>query len=134
MLKTVTKEIQSFIPSKEKNDKQPTTIFYIPLSKGKYDSYMDKLTEVKKNKVISKFDQASRILFELCLAPNPAKGNAYILNAMIDGKPIDMITDKAQAIDYLLGLEDIESANEIVDRLRGSFSLTEDEEKNSDGQ
>lgn len=132
MLKTVTKEVQSFIPSKEKNDKQPTTVFYIPLNKGKYDAYMDKLTEVKKNKVISKYDQSSRILFESCLTAN--KDGIFILNAMIDGVSTPSIKDKTIAIDYLLGLEDIESANEIVDRLRGSFSLTEEEEKNSAGQ
>jgi len=128
MLKTVTNEIIKFIPSAERTEAKPTTVCFKALSKGQYDSFLNSLTEFKRNKLTSKTDRASEILFRLCLAPD--EDGVIVYNAFMDNKEVPKIEDKELAIKYLLGLSDIESANEIEQAMRGQIVLEDAEEKN----
>jgi len=133
MLKTVPlNEVVTYVPIVERGTAKPTKINFRPLSKRTYDEYLDSLTEQKKNKLVPKIGKSGEFLFRKCLTSDQ-KG-VFIYNAFIDGKEISEITDKEEAIRFLLGLADVETANEIEREMRGFSTLDEDEEKNSGGQ
>lgn len=129
MLKTATRKVVEFIPNKEKGSDKPTTIFYRPMSKAEHDAFLDSLTNFnRRGKLESKMDKRFELLLRKQLEKNEA--GHYVLNAIIDGKEFATIDDKEQAIQFLTGLEDIETADEIESAIRGASTLTEDEEKN----
>lgn len=129
MLKTVSKNIVKFIPKKEIGSEKPTTVCYLPLSKGAYDLYSSTLVETKGRKVISKMDKAASKLFEVALAPD--ENGVFIYNAVIDGVETTTIKTKDEAIKFLMALDDIDTATEIEKHILGRSTLDEDEEKNS---
>ena len=49
---------------------------------------------------------------------------------MIDGKPFATVIELDTAVKFLMAMDDIESANEIENVMRGQSSLDEGEEKN----
>ena len=125
-------EVQKFIPSMEKNADKPSVVYFIPLTKEKYDKYLNSLAEFKKNKFISHADTAFSKLCELSLA---ADSNGIILENFYwtqDGKTnlLETVKDKALAIKVLCGLQDIDCANEIETKMKGQATLSEEEEKN----
>lgn len=128
MQKTVSLDVQKFIPSVERKADKPTAIYCKPMSKGAYDKFLASLTEIKKNKVVSHHERSTEFLFEQCLAAN-AKG-VYLENVEIDGKEYGEVSDKSLAVKFLLGMKDIECANEIEQFMRGQSTLDEDEVKN----
>jgi len=128
MLKTVSKEVKKYIPQCEKNSPNPTTICYKSLSKKDYDEYMESLTEIKRNKIVSHAGKSGEFLFRKCLAQD--SNEVFIYNGTIDGKDNPEIKDKEQAVKFLLGLENVDAANEIENVMRGQSSLNEEEIKN----
>lgn len=121
-------QVIKYIPKCEKDSKKPTTICFLPMTKGKYDRYVDSLTEYKHGKVISKAGESGKKIFDVCLASD--ENGVFIYNAEVDGKEVDKITVKIDAINFLLGLTDMGIAKEIEDAMRGESTLSEDEEKN----
>ena len=138
MLKTVSKDVVKFITSGELEElkKDPTykatAIYFKRLSKREYDHYTGTLAEIRRGKFHSKIDEATKLLFEKCLCQNSE--GVIVENAMVEGKFVEKITDKSQAVEFLLELGDIESAGEIELAMKGQSVLSEEEEKNSDGR
>jgi hypothetical protein len=131
-LKTVDPtEIVEFIPKSERESKEPTTVYFGRLAKREYDAYLNSLTEIKKNKVVSKHEKSAEYLFRRVLR---AKDGIFIKNGYVDGKFVKEIRDIEQAINFLLGIQDLEAVNEIEAAMRGQSQLDEDDEKNSAGQ
>jgi len=129
MLKVITKEeVVKFIPAAEKDDPKPTTICFKPMTKRDFDRYIDSMTETKRNKTSFNTGRSGEFLYRACLASDE-KG-VFIYNALIDGVPHEEINDKEQAIEFLLGLRDVETANEIERAMRGQSELSEAEIKN----
>jgi hypothetical protein len=128
MIKQASNKVQTLIPSCDKDEKIKTQINFIPLNKERYDKYMSSLSEFKRNKIVSHSDISGKLLFEQCLAPN--SDGVYIYNALIDGVQVKEIKDKQEAVKFLVGLEDVDTANEIETKMRGQSVLTDEEEKN----
>ena|SRR5882672_9566106 len=132
MLKTASKNLVRFIPTLEKTEAKPTTVNFTPLTKREYDEWQESLVEIKRNKMKSNLAKATELLFRKCLTADEKQ--AFILNWDIEGKVVDLITDRDQAVDLLMHCRSIDAINEIEAGMRGSFTLDEDEEKNSVGQ
>lgn len=143
-LKTVSDKPFIYVPKSEREEKQPTVVVLKPLTKREFDEYMDSLTEFKRNKVVSKADKAGERLYKKCLHPDDLEGDfkldggqtikrvkgAFLYNVVYDGKFLEIINDKDIAVNFLLGIGDIESANEIESVMKGASTLDEEEEKN----
>lgn len=131
MLRTASLEVKKYIPLCERDEKQPTTICYKSLSKGDYEKLSSSLVEFKKGKFVNRSDKAYETLLRFTLAKDEA--GVYIHNASVDGVAHPVVTDMEVAVKFMLGLEDLGTANEIEAVLRGASTLNEDEIKNSDG-
>lgn len=133
-IKAGLKETIAFIPSSEKDDPKPTTIFFKPLSKQEMDKYQNSLAEFKRNKFVSHAGEAFERLCNLSLSPS-AEGN-YILNinwkenGSSEFKFLESVKDKQLAVKILVGLQDNDIANELEIAMKDQSSLNEDEEKN----
>lgn len=134
MLKTGSKTVQRYTPKAEEGVDNPTSVCFIPMTKAQYDEYTDKLFTYRRNKVISNTSRSGQLVFELCLAPD--EDGVFIYNTLMDEKTsvISNIKDKKIAVQFLCGLADVDTANEIEQRMRGSSTLEVDEEKNSGGR
>lgn len=131
MLKKVSTKVQKYIPISERRSSKPTTICFTPMTKAAFDEYTYSLVEIKKNKITMKTSRAGEMLFRQCLAPD--EHGVFIYNVIFDDVEMEKITDKEMAVKFLLGLTDLDTANEIEQVMRGSSTLSEEEEKNSDG-
>ena len=145
-LKTLSNKPFLYVPKAEREEKQPTVVVLKPLTKGEFDEYMDSLTEFKRSKVVSKANKAGERLYKKCLHPDDTDGEftletgqkiirkkgVFLYNVYIDGRFIEGIEDRDIAVDFLIRTGDIESANEIESVMKGSSTLDEEEEKNSD--
>jgi hypothetical protein len=125
-LKSLNTEVQSYIPKCQRDDKQPFTVNYTPMTKAMFDKYTDSLGEFKKGKYISHTGKSGEIILKLTLTPD--KEGAILKNAIVDDKITD-IKDLNEAVQFMLNIGS-EIANEIEQVLRGSSSLDEDEIKN----
>ena len=109
MLKTVSKDVVKFIPTVERGLEKPTTVCFKRMSKAQHDTYTNSLTEVvntpKGQKVVSKFGEASRRLFETCLAAD--ESGVFIYNAEFDGKVFEKMGDKKEAVEFVLPIREI---------------------------
>lgn len=131
MIKVVSHKAILYTPKRERELKEsefPTRVSFKPLSKREHDEYMDSLTEFKRNKVVSKANKAGELLFKKALVAQ--SDGVFIYNAYMDGKHIPEIKDKDIAVEYLLQMADIDTANEIEQNMRGVSTLEDDEEKN----
>lgn len=131
MIKVVSDKPILYTPKRERDLKEsefPTKISFKPLSKREHDEYMDSLTEFKRNKVVSKANKAGELLFKRSLYAQP--DGVFIYNAEKDGKHVPEIKDKDFAVEYLLEMADIDTANEIEQAMRGVSTLEDEEEKN----
>jgi len=148
MIKTVGKSVLHFISKAEKVDPKPTIVCFKPMTKREYDEYMDSLTEFKRGKVVSKASKAGEILYRRALSPDDKdeimtlesgvkvkrEKGVFIYNAFYDGKELEQIKDRDIAVEFLMGVVDIDWANELESTMRGQSILDEEEEKNSVGQ
>lgn len=130
--KSGTFDTVEFIPSMEKKDPKPLTVYFRPLTKAEYDSYTNSLGEFKKNKFISKGHLAFQILCDKSLTAN--KDGVFLKNVWLDGKFLETVTEKSTAVTALFGLQNVDCANEIELAMKSQSTLDEDEIKNSDGQ
>lgn len=131
MLRTASLEVKKYIPLCEREEKLPTTICYKSLSKGDYERLSSSLVEFKKGKFVNRSDKAYETLLRFTLAKDEA--GVYVYNASIDNVASPSVTELEQAIKFMLGLEDLSTANEIEAVLRGASTLNDEEIKNSDG-
>lgn len=127
-IKQVTDKPVSYIPRSEREEKQPFTVWFTPLTKGQHDEYVDSLSEIRRNKVVSRTSRASEILFKKTLAAGPNDG-AILENAVLADGKIGSITDKELAVKFLLGVP-AEIGNEVDQAIRGLSTLDDNEEKN----
>lgn len=149
MIKTLAKDVIPFISVQEKTDPNPTVVCFKPVTKREFDSYMDSLTEFRKGKIMSKASKAGEILYRKCMAPDDFAGDftlpsgsilkrekgVFIYNAYDAINDIAVnIKDRDLAVDYLMGVVNIDWANELEAVMRGQSTLDEEEEKNSVGQ
>ena len=134
MLKTVTREVVKFIPSKEQagldkhKDYKATAVYFLPMSKRDYDVYIASLTEFRRTKLVNKSNQSSRLLFDKCLTAGPE--GQFLENVEIEGKFVPSVNDRTLAVNFLLDMGDLETATEIELAMKGMSSLDEEDEKN----
>jgi len=125
MLKTLDFEVKEFIPSSERHQLKPTTIYAKPLSKGEYDRYQDSISSSFKGKEVRvKRAQALHKIYRERIVK--------IKNVEIDGTVYDEITDKDKILYFMTHLSDVEAGAEIDNFLLGISSLNEEERKNSE--
>jgi len=130
-VKSGNNEIVEFIPTSEKNDPKPFTVYFKPLSKGEYDSYVNSLGEYKRNKFVSHIDQSFRLLCTKTLATTGTMlKNVFYTPKSGKEEFLGVVTDREVAIEILCGLTNLEIANEIESAMKSQSSLDEDEVKN----
>jgi hypothetical protein len=127
-LKNVSRTVQGYIPKIERESDNPTKIYYMPMTKEQYDDYVDKLVELRRNKVVSHGGKSGRFVYERCLHPND--NGIFIENVFGEDEKLVNIKDKKQAVEFLVNLTDVETANEIEQIMRGQSILEEEEAKN----
>lgn len=117
-------EPKTFIPSSEVGEEYPTIFHFTPLTKAGHDKWQDAMVESsKKSKKFSvTTEKADRALINETVFK--------IENIYIKDKFIEEITDKEQISDFIMGLNDIDIANNLLKVIRGESLLDEDEEKN----
>lgn len=130
MLKSVNPSaVLKLIPKSEAGAQKPTTIYYGPLSKRDYDSYIRSLATVTGKKVTVQTEKAAEMLFTKCLRQGPA---GYFIENVIDekGQELAGIPVLKDAVNFLLSCQDVETVNEIEATFRGESTLDEDDEGN----
>jgi hypothetical protein len=127
-LKTATFEEQVFIPTVERDEEKPTTIYGIPLSKGQYDKYQDDTMaeSIRSGRVRGGRKKALNKIYRFHIS--------RITNVIIDGEFSPEITNPEDIVEFLSNLEDVETGNEIDNWILGISSLSEEDRKNSNGQ
>ena len=127
MLKTLDFSVKSFVPSAERGESHPTTIYAKPLSKGEYDTFQDSIGSSFKGKEIK--TKRAKALRKIYL-----ERIVKLENVMIDDEIFKEVTDKDKILYFMLHLSDVEAGTEIDNFLLGISTLSEEEEKNSEGE
>lgn len=131
--KVATKQVQCFISDLEKGDPLPTRVYAIPLDSSNSGEYKRRQFKARRDKVETTMQKAEHWLIETALTRGP--NNAFVENIYnIEGKLLKKVEDKGEAYYMLTHIKDVGWYDEMIDWLEGTFQLTEEEEKNLNGE